>query len=102
MNWRDGSSQLTRKPYFILEDLEDSRDPREEREEVRTDKLTVLERKFICSCHLPTFNSDLVYVCVWCQFRSYCNFCQVLYTSFNFNLVPKGLLTLGAAHAPEG
>ena len=58
MNWRDGSSQLMRKLYFILEELENSRDHRGVREEVKTDKL---EREFICSCHLPTFNSDLVY-----------------------------------------
>ena len=71
MDWRDGSSQLTRKPYSILEAVEDSRDHREEREEVRTDKQqAVLEREFICSRYLPTFNTnfDLVYFVslIWC------------------------------------
>ena len=58
MNWRDGSSQLTRKLSSILEQVEDSRDHREVREEVGTDKQpAVLEREFIYSCHLPTFNT---------------------------------------------
>ena len=61
MDWRDGSSQLMRKPYSILEEVEDGRDHGEVREEVRADKQpAVLEREFICSCYLPTFNTKFL------------------------------------------
>ena len=81
MDWRDDSSQLTRKPYSILEEVEDSRDHREVREEIKTDKQPVLERELICLCHCPRFNTnfDLLEYVV--------SLCMVSYVAFSLSVV---------------
>ena len=57
MNWRDDSSQLTRKPYFIS----DSREVREENRPI------ILER-FFCSMSPPNKLDSMLSPCLYVDF----------------------------------